>query len=241
MCETEQGAAVPQALWRRWLVFGMLALGAGILAWRYGVQLWTLASDEAALEAAVVQFGWWGPVALIGLNVAQILVAPIPGYVVQAAAGYLYGPLWGGIYGAIGLTVGAMLAMFLARTLGQPLVERMIGPARLARWERLTFSTSTAVWFLLLLAPTGDLPYFMAGLAHVSYKKIFLLTLLIRAPSAFVVAAAAAGAWVLSGWQVALLFAVLGLLLLLFWRFQEPLLQAIDHRVARQVPKQEAP
>lgn len=129
MHETEQVAAVPQARWRRWLPFGMLALGAGILAWRYGVQIWTLASDEAALEAAVLQLGWWGPVALIGLNVAQILVAPIPGYVVQAAAGYLYGPLWGGIYGAIGLMVGAMLAMFLARTLGQPLVERMIGPA----------------------------------------------------------------------------------------------------------------
>ena len=61
----------------------------------------------------------WGPAALIGINVAQILVAPIPGYVVQAAAGYLYGPLWGGIYGAIGLMIGAMLAMLLARLLGR--------------------------------------------------------------------------------------------------------------------------
>lgn len=225
----------------RWLVAGMVLISAGLVAWRFGAQIWFLASDEAALEAAIAQLGWWGPLALIGINVLQILVAPIPGYVVQAAAGYLFGWLWGGIYGAIGLIVGAMLAMLLARTLGQPLVERMVGAERLARWEKVTFSTSTAVWFLLLLAPTGDLPYFMAGLAHVSFTKIFLLTLLIRAPSAFVVAAAGAGAWVLSGWQLVLLFAALGLLLLIFWRFQGPLLHAIDRRVERQVPKQETP
>jgi uncharacterized membrane protein YdjX (TVP38/TMEM64 family) len=212
---------------------------ATLLAWRYGAQVWALASDEAALEAAVARLGPWGPTALIGINVAQILVAPIPGYVVQAAAGYLYGPLWGGVYGAVGLVAGAMLAMLLARLLGRPLVERMIGAARLARWEKLTFSTGTAVWFLLLLAPTGDLPYFMAGLSHVTFTKILVLTLLIRVPSTFVVAAAGAGILVLSGWQLALLLGGLGLLLFAFLRYQDRLLQAIDRRVDQHIPKRE--
>ena len=223
----------------RWVLLGIMMVGAALLAWRYGAQLWALASDEAALEAAVASLGMWGPAALIGINVAQILVAPIPGYVVQAAAGYLYGPLWGGIYGAIGLMIGAMLAMLLARLLGRPLVERMIGQERLDRWEKLTFSTSTAVWFLLLLTPTGDLPYFMAGLSHVSFTKIFLLTFLVRVPSSFVVAAAGAGALALSGWQLALVFGVLGLLLLVFLRYQDRLVHAIDRRVEQQIPERE--
>lgn len=225
----------------RWALLGLLAAGATLFAWRYGAQAWALVSDEAALEAAVARLGIWGPTALIGINIAQILAAPIPGYVVQAAAGYLYGPLWGGIYGALGLMVGAMLAMWLARFLGRPLVERMIGAARLAQWEKLTFSTSTAVWFILLLTPTGDLPYFMAGLSHVSYAKIFSLTLLIRVPSAFVVAAAAAGAFTLSGWQLALLFGALGVLLFVFLRYQDRLLLAIDRSVAQHIPKREIP
>ena len=240
--KTEQSAPSSWWLTHRGIGAGLLLLLIiGLFAWRFGAQIWLLASDEATLEASLVQLGWWGPLALIGINVAQILVAPIPGYVVQAAAGYLYGWFWGGIYGAIGLMVGAMLAMWLSRTLGRPLVERMVGLERLTRWEKVTFSTSTAVWFLLLLVPTGDLPYFMAGLAHVSYTKIFLLTLLIRMPSAFVVAAAGAGAWALSGWQLALLFGAIGLLVLGFWRFQEPLLQTIDRRVERHVAKQENP
>ncbi len=210
-----------------------------LLAWRYGAQVWGLVTDEAALEAAIARLGLWGPLALIGINVAQILVAPIPGYVVQAAAGYLYGPLWGGVYGAIGLVVGAMLAMLLARLLGRPLVERMVGQERLTRWEKLTFSTSTTVWFIILLTPTGDLPYFMAGLSRVSFLKIFLLTMAIRVPSAFVVAAAGAGVLTMSGWQLTVIFGALGLLLLIFLRYQDRLLHAIDRRVEQHIPKRE--
>ena len=237
--ETHQRAATSPLATYRWWLLGSVLAAAALLAWFYGAQMWALASDEAALEAAVARLGLWGPAALIGINVAQILVAPIPGYVVQAAAGYLYGPLWGGIYGAIGLVAGAMLAMLLARLLGRPLVERMVGRERLARWEKLTFSTSTAVWFLILLTPTGDLPYFMAGLSQVSFTKILVLTCLIRVPSTFVVAAAAAGALVLSGWQLALLFGSLGLLLFIFLRYQDRLTQAIDRRVEQHIPEQE--
>lgn len=223
----------------QWLLLGLLTLGMALLAWRYGAVVWALANDEAALEAAIARLGLWGPLALIGINVAQILVAPIPGYVMQAAAGYLYGPLWGGVYGAIGLVVGAMLAMLLARLLGRPLVERMVGQERLARWEKLTFSTSTTVWFMILLTPTGDLPYFMAGLSHVSFLKIFLLTMTVRAPSAFVVAAAGAGVLTMSGWQLTLIFGALGLLLLIFLRYQDRLLHAIDRRVEQHIPERE--
>jgi len=184
----------PRALaWQLWGLVAISLLGTA-LAWRYGPQVWSLAQDEAALEAFVAQLGPWGPLMLITINAAQIVFAPLPGYVMQAAAGYLYGPLWGGIWGAVGLVIGAMLAMGLSRYFGRPIVERLVGSERLDRWERVTFSTSTVIWFLILLAPTGDLPYFMAGLARVSFTKILLLTLLIRVPTTFLVAAAGAGA-----------------------------------------------
>ena len=120
--EAAQRKASPRLSRYRWVLLGIGVVGAALLAWRYGADLWALANDEVALEAAVASLGMWGPAALIGINVAQILVAPIPGYVVQAASGYLYGPLWGGIYGAVGLMLGAMLAMLVARLLGRPLV-----------------------------------------------------------------------------------------------------------------------
>lgn len=222
----------------RW-VWGGAGIAMALLAWHYGPALWALARDEAALEQAMAELGWWGPLALVAINILQIVIAPIPGYVMQAAAGYLYGPFWGGVWGSLGLVAGAMLAMGLARTFGRPLVERLSGADRLARWERLTFSTSTVVWFVILIAPTGDLPYFMAGLARVSFWKIVALTLLIRVPSTFVVAAVGAGVWNFSGWQLAFMGAGLGALLVIFLRYQEKFTLAMDRRVQRRLTGEE--
>lgn len=224
---------------RLWLFLFLLAM-FGIGVWRVGPWLWPLLQDETALETFVVRLGVWGPLALIALNALQIVVAPLPGYVMQMAAGYLFGPIWGGIFGALGVLVGSMTAMALARTFGRPLVERLVGQERLSRWERMTFSASTAVWFVILLAPTGDLPYFMAGLSQVSFMKIFLLTLAIRAPSTMVVAAAGAGVWWLSGWQLVALLLALGLATMLFLRHQERLHTWIDRLAHRRLSGEES-
>jgi len=224
-----------------WQIWGLIAgalLGAALI-WRYGPQLWVLTQDEAALETFVTQLGAWGPFALVAINAAQIVFAPLPGYVMQAAAGYLYGPWWGGVWGATGLLIGTMLAMALARYCGRPIVERLVGCARLDRWERVTFSTSTLLWFLILLAPSGDLPYFMAGLARVPFAKILLLTILIRVPTTLAVAAAGAGVWWLSGWQLAALLAMIGAATLLLMRYQGRLLAIVDRRIHRKLSGEE--
>ena len=224
---------------RSWWLLGGIAIASALAAWCYGPTFWVVVSDEQAFEAFITSLGWTGPLALVAINVAQIVVAPIPGYVMQAAAGYLYGPFWGGVWGALGLLIGSMLAMALARIFGRPLVLRLISAERLARWERLTHSNSTTIWSLILLAPTGDLPYFMAGLAQVSFTKIFVLTVIIRVPTVFVVAAAGAGVWILSGWQLVAVFVCLGALLLVFLHYQEKILNAVDRRVQRRLSEQE--
>jgi uncharacterized membrane protein YdjX (TVP38/TMEM64 family) len=233
---TVTGFLVDQRVW--W--FGLAAIIFAGLAWQIGPWLWTIVQDEAALEAFVAQLGMWGPLALVSLNAVQIVVAPLPGYVMQVAAGYLYGPIWGGVWGSLGVMIGTMLAMGLARYFGRPVIERFVGNRRLERWEQVTFSTSTAVWFFILLAPTGDLPYFMAGLSRVSFTKIFLLTLAIRVPSTMVVAAAGAGVWLFSGWQLAAILAALGMGSALLMRYQDRLQALIDRRVQGQLSREES-
>ena len=137
---------------------------------------------------------------------------------------------------AVALLGGTMLAMWLARTFGRPLVTRLAGAARLQRWERVVHSDSTWLWLFLILMPTGDLPYFLAGLSRVRYRTIFLLTLCIRVPTTFVVAAAGAGILVLSGPQLVAVVIGLVLVLLLFLRYQAQLTAWIDAVVARRTP-----
>src|SRR5690242_2918471 len=79
------GLSPRQRLLLRWSVAGIVVLVAIALLWS-GPHLWQLAQDREALEAWVAQLGWLGPLALITLNALQIVIAPIPGYVVQVAA-----------------------------------------------------------------------------------------------------------------------------------------------------------
>lgn len=208
-------------------------LGIGLI-W-IGPEAWNLVQDEQALEAWVVSLGWFGPLALVALNALQIVVAPIPGYVLQVAAGFLFGPFWGGVWGSLGLLLGGSIAFWLSRVYGRPLAGRLVGDERLDQWERVSHSNSTLIWFIILLAPTGDIPYFLAGLARVSFVKILVITLIIRVPSTFVVAAAGAGVMWLSWWQLALVFVSLLVVLVIFLRYQDQIVRWSDRHVQRRV------
>lgn len=214
---------------RWWLVFPLLIVIG--LAWRFGPELLHFVRDEQAIEAFVLRLGWFGPLAFVLFNILQIVIAPIPGYMVHATAGLLYGPVWGGVWGSFGVLGGAMAAMWLARRFGRPLVERLVGKTRWDFWEKFIHSDQTLVWFVLLLSPFGDLPYFLAGLARVTFGKIALLTLLLRVPSVFVVTAIGSGTLWLSWWQITSLVALAICLGLVFWRYQQPLLRWLDRQV----------
>ena len=219
---------------RTWAALALVPL-AGWLAWQFGPGLWALVRDEAALRGFITRLGWLGPLALIVINAVQIVMAPIPGYLVQGASGFLFGPLWGGVWGSTGLLIGAMLAMLLARVYGRPLAERFVGEERLARWESTTHSDSTLVWWLILMAPVGDIVYFLAGLSQVSFVKILALTLISRVPFTFLVAAAAAGVTFLPWWQLVLILLVFVLLFWITTRHQERLFRWIDRQVGRRL------
>lgn len=205
---------------------GVLLLAGALLAlmlWLYGADLWALARDETLLRSRVAELGWRGPVALVLVNIIQIVVAPLPGYGLYIVAGFLYGTLWGGIWGSLGLLLGGMSAMALARMLGRPLVTRLVAERQLARWDRVTGTDNTMVWGLLMLSPVGDTPFLLAGLARVSFIKILILTILMRVPAAFAAAALGAGALDLSPTELALLGALLALPLLLYYRYRTAL------------------
>src|SRR6266446_8917053 len=62
------------------------------------------------LEGAIRGAGAWGPLILLGLNIAQILIAPIPGVFMPIVSGMLYGPVIGSLIAAGGTLLGSALA-----------------------------------------------------------------------------------------------------------------------------------
>jgi uncharacterized membrane protein YdjX (TVP38/TMEM64 family) len=205
---TGTGMKTAHKHWLLALIMGAL-LVALVIYWR---PLGALLGDLPRLRAWLRGLGPWGPVALIALNAAQIVVAPVPGQLVQAVAGYLFG-LWpGAIYGALGMALGGTLSMSLGRLYGRPLLTRLVGEERLAKWERVAHTDSPLVWAVIMLPIFGDIPYLIVGLTKPPIWKVLGITLIIRGPS--VILYAAMGAGTISGPPYLLIALVVGLTLL---------------------------
>jgi len=187
---------------------------AGLAVTHYReIALFLSSPDE--IRVWLAKLGPLGPLALIGFNAIQVVVAPVPGYPVQIAAGYLFGWWRGSLYAIAGMILGGLIAMTLGRVYGRPLVQRMVGAERLDRWEQVAHLNSLAIWFVLMLGPLGDAPYFLAGLTKLPVWKLLAIVLLVRTPSVMVSAALGAGLiswrspWFIAG---ATVFIVLGIL-----------------------------
>jgi len=83
--------------------------------------------NPEALHARVLQWGLWGPLAIIGLMTLAILVSPIPSAPIALAAGAAYGHGWGALYVLLGAQLGAMAAFALARIVGAATVHCWFG------------------------------------------------------------------------------------------------------------------
>jgi uncharacterized membrane protein YdjX (TVP38/TMEM64 family) len=235
-----------KAALKKWLpALVLLVLVALVVV--YWQPLRALLGDLPRLRDWLRGLGPWGPVALIAVNAAQIVAAPIPGQLVQAAAGYLFG-LWpGALYGALGMALGGTLSMSLGRVYGRPLVTRLAGAERLAQWERAAHTDSTLIWCILLLPPFGDIPYLIAGLSKIPIWKVLGIIVLVRWPSAIVHAAVGAGVVSGSRWLVAGLLGgltLLGVLGLVFaprlWEWVQTRLPSRGPEGAGSVPKDDS-
>lgn len=88
----------------------------------------------SGVGAWVEALGFWGPL-VFALVYALAVTALVPGAVLTATAGALFGlPLGAGAV-LVGATGGAALSFALARWLGRPAVARWAGDGRLARLD----------------------------------------------------------------------------------------------------------
>lgn len=145
--------------------------------------------NPEALHARVLQWGLWGPLAIVGLMTLAVLVSPIPSAPIALAAGAAYGHGWGALYVLLGAQSGAMAAFALARIVGSATVHRWFGE-RLSMGLIGSQNTLTGIVFVTRLLPflSFDIVSYFAGLTVLSFWRFSLATLAGIAPSSFLLA-----------------------------------------------------
>ena len=174
-----------RAKWNRWAGWAIAALAAVALIVRYWQPLLALVSEQERLRDWIVGFGWAAPIALILVQVVQVVVAPIPGQVVGLVSGYLFGTGWGTAYSMVGILLGAWAVMALARKLGRPFAERFVPPEYLAKFDHLVDRGGPTAFFLLFLLPfvPDDSICILAGLTAIPMPLLMILAAVGRFPS----------------------------------------------------------
>lgn len=134
------------------------------------------------LRAELPKYGMLAPFIYTLFYALQIVVAPVPGAAMSYTAGFLFGPIPAAVYSMVGILIGGAIAFTAGRRLGWPLVEKLAPANWIERWRNLSAVNSSVTWFLLMLAPTADVFYFIAGLTKLSFRRFMLIVLIGRTP-----------------------------------------------------------
>lgn len=216
------------------LLVTLVAIASAVLiVWHE--PLWELFGNQQRLQEWVGGFGPWAPIVSVGLNAAQVLLAPIPGQIVGLANGYLYGTWIGTLYSMIGLIIGRAIAMALGRWFGRGLVERFVDTEQLERWDRLARRRGPLFFFLVFLLPflPDDLVCFLVGLTPLPIPRMVVLSALGGLPGVFTSSwiGASASSW--PWWAWIPVIGTTAALAWVFWRYEEHLETGMLHLIQR--------
>lgn len=134
------------------------------------------------LQDYVSGFGAWAPLVFFGLQVLQVILAPIPGSVTTLFGGIFFG-FWKAMLISVGAVLtGSIILFFFAKYLGRPLVVRLVGKKRVDKYMKSMSARQFWVLFMMFLMPffPDDVLCLMAGLTAIRFPGFTLLVLVTR-------------------------------------------------------------
>lgn len=113
----------------------LLIILGGVSLLFYWTGLWQFFTDKERMLQFIESMGIWDEVVFILLQALQVIVAPIPGEVLNVIGGYLYGTAAGVIWSTLGTTIGSLVAFVLSRRLGRPFVDKFVDKFTMKRFD----------------------------------------------------------------------------------------------------------
>ncbi len=151
--------------------------------------LWRVYTTDSMTQLAsyLRSFGIWTPLMSLVLMILQSVIAPLPGSVVAAANGIVFGIWWGTVLSWTGGMLGGTINFWLARWFGQRFVARFFSTDRLAKANEL--SQRDGFWIVLVarLVPVMSFDFisYLAGLSSISFAQYSLATAIGMIPGSF--------------------------------------------------------
>ncbi len=154
------------------------AVAAGLVYLLFPLGLVRYFTDKKLMTHLIQEHRAYAAIIFVGLQALQVVAAPVPGEVTGFVGGVIFGTGWGVIYSTIGLTIGSWLAFVLARLAGRPLVEKVVNPETIKRYDYVMKHKGLFLAFLMFLIPgfPKDLLCYILGLGHMGHRDFLVVS-----------------------------------------------------------------
>ena len=184
-------AKLKRILVRHWPCFAGAAVLSLILLFWFSAPIlaalktiYALLTERDKITRFIASFGVSAPLIFIGLQVLQVVFAPIPGEATGFIGGYLFGPFKGCLYSTLGLTIGSWINFCIGRFLGKHWLRKLIPDDKLKRFDHLLRHQGVLVVFVLFLFPGFPKDYLclFLGVSTMPMRLFLLMALVGRIP-----------------------------------------------------------
>ncbi|MFH1199735.1 MAG: TVP38/TMEM64 family protein [Candidatus Micrarchaeota archaeon] len=140
--------------------------------------------DPGELKSLVLGWGVFGPLAIIGMQIAFSVLAPLPNSIPIIVAGSIYGTFEGALYATIGSLAGAAICYALAVKFGRGFVHKVISRRHMETVElffaRHGFESVVASRFIPVMS--FDAVSYGAGLVRMEFWMFMAATVVGMVP-----------------------------------------------------------
>lgn len=182
----EDAKSVRRRKWISAASFLLLLIIFGALYMTVGNQILSLAADPDKFRLWIDAQGFWGWLTFIGIMCLQVVIAIIPGELIEIAAGYAFGAVEGMFLCLVGAALGSAIIYRFTKRFGIRMVEAFVSRDKINSLKFIKDSKRLDLLVFILFfipgTPKDVLTYFI-GLTPMSLRTFLILSSVARIPS----------------------------------------------------------
>jgi uncharacterized membrane protein YdjX (TVP38/TMEM64 family) len=182
-------------------------------------------ADRDRVRDFIAAFGLGAPLVFMGIQILQVIFAPVPGEATGFIGGYLFGVLKGFLYSSVALAIGSWINFSIGRFFGVRYVRKMIPADKFEKFDSLLKRQGIIVLFLLFVFPGFPKDYLclFLGLSTLPLKVFILLATVGRMPGTFLLSLQGTYLFEKNYVVLGIVAAVCAILAIIIYRYRENL------------------
>ena len=153
------------------------------------IAFYKIVIDGEELKAYLEGFGVLSWTIFILIQILQVVIFFIPGEIIQAAGGYVFGTVFGTTLSFFGIGIGSYLLFMITHKFGRNMVEKLVPKDLHRKLEKiLDNKKNKLIIFLLYLIPgiPKDSLVMVCGLSNLTGREFIFYSMIGRIPALFI-------------------------------------------------------